>query len=174
MENAERKMERVFKEHYQSLYKKAQDILSDFHLAEDAVHDAFLYVIKNNKPRDFLGQSDAYLLSYLYITVKHISIDICRSRKRHVVTDSVEINVTIENAAEEISKLFREWHNASFKEVFFELPDEYIYLLILRYVYGYNAKDLAERHNVSASAMRKRIQRAKEMIRKNYRKRHSI
>ena len=92
-------VEEVFSKHYRCMLKNVRGVIGDGYLAEDAVHDAFVYVIKGliKNPDMFSGQSERKLVSYLYKTVRNMAVDICRKR-RDVVTEPG-------------SRVFEKWKN---------------------------------------------------------------
>uniref|UniRef100_UPI00237B055B RNA polymerase sigma factor n=1 Tax=Clostridioides difficile TaxID=1496 RepID=UPI00237B055B len=76
-------------------------ILKDDHLSEDAVHNAFLRIIKNIDKIDEVDSPRTK--AFIVIIVERIAIDFYRKRKREKVSDieeeykNREINFSIED-----------------------------------------------------------------------------
>ena len=50
-----------------------------------------------------------------------------------------------------------------------KLPHKYKIVLLLHYVEGYKVDEIAKILNITAAAVKKRLQRGRELIRQNYR-----
>lgn len=73
------KFERLYLNYRQTMFYAANRILHDTHLAEDAVHQAFLRVIDH---LDKINENDGHKTrAFLVVIVEHLSIDLYRKRK---------------------------------------------------------------------------------------------
>jgi DNA-directed RNA polymerase specialized sigma subunit, sigma24 homolog len=74
------KFEEIYNTYKKQMYYTANNILKDSHLAEDAVHNAFLRIINNlEKIQDINSHKTKGLI---VIIVKNASIDIYRKNKK--------------------------------------------------------------------------------------------
>lgn len=108
------RIEFLYKEYRQLMYKTAISILHNKEDVEDAVHEAFLRVIKNiTKFRTYSCREN---VSYLVIIVKGISLNILTSRSKKIelnddvcgkesIEDTVQFNIEYNEIVENIKKL---------------------------------------------------------------------
>lgn len=151
------------KEKFASIYDRYRDyMLTVAHRisdneedAEDAVHQAFLYVIENlGKIRDTTSRQTR---AYLVIITEHMALNIIRKNKRYVSVEDmdqipgIEVPLSVEHdLADAISKL----------------PGYYREVLLLRYYVGYSPKEIAKSLALSTSNVEKILWRAKQALRK--------
>lgn len=122
---------------------------------EDAVHQAFMYVIENlGKIKDITSRQTR---AYLVIITEHMALNIIRKHKRYVSMEDmdqmpgIEVPISIEDdLADAISKL----------------PGYYREVLLLRYYEGYTPKEIARSLGLSKSNVEKILWRAKQALRK--------
>lgn len=123
--------------------------------AEDAVHQAFLYVIENlGKIRDTTSRQTR---AYLVIITEHMALNIIRKNKRYVSVEDmdqipgIEVPLSVEHdLADAISKL----------------PGYYREVLLLRYYVGYSPREIAKSLGLSTSNVEKILWRAKQALHK--------
>ena len=123
--------------------------------AEDAVHQAFIYIIKNlGKIRDI---NSPQTKAYLVIVTEHMMLNIIRKNKRYVFIEDmeqisgIEVTLSVENSlADSMSKL----------------PGYYREVLLLRYYEGYSPNEIAKSLGLSKSNVEKILWRAKRALRK--------
>lgn len=159
-DNEKEKFELLYLKYKGLMLKRAYEILCDGRLAEDAVHSAFLKVLKNLSKLDDVDsvKTKAYVMVVLENTAKTMytkeKIYMSSELSENIpdisnVQRDTEIKLTAEAAAEKIS----------------QLPEKYRDVLILRYINQLNDKEIASALGISASAVRKRLQRAREKLR---------
>lgn len=163
---AESNLEKAFQEYNLVMLKTALQILQDYHLAEDATQNAFLNVLRKN-PDDFYVQPGHNLRAYFVIIVKRAAVDIYRKR-REIPVDPEDKILNFLESPENFT--ITEGQLDLVRDALQELPDDYKDPLLLKYVYGHSEKEIAEIFGLSYEAMRKRIQRTKQMIRKGLQK----
>ena len=73
--NEEDIIDSLYKLYEQSMYYEAYKILHDEYLAEDAVHEAFLRLIRNRNK--ISNPSSREVRNYVYNTVSFIGLSIC-------------------------------------------------------------------------------------------------
>ena len=154
------KFEYIYNKYKKLLLHKANDVLHDFALAEDAVSEAFIRVYKNlHKITD---PDSGETASFLYIIVKNTAIDILNKYKNMYSTDIEEYNyqsgfdlekeVVSEIVTEDILKLVD------------KLQDELKNCFLLMYAYDMSYKEIGETLNISENNVAVRIHRAKKKL----------
>lgn len=138
---------------YRSLmYRIAYGILRNQQDAEDAVHQAFLSMIKNFK--NFSEIECPKTKAFCVIVVEWKSLDLLRIRKRDIDSydverHGVEIPLPGDNGlADALARL-----SARYREV-----------LLLRYYFGYATREIADMLQMSLSATNKLLWRAKAAL----------
>lgn len=139
-------LEEIYKSQYTHLYKAALIQLKSPHLAQDIVHDTFLYAAKHI---DDVKASKSPG-GWLYKTLQHLVLHAIRTR-----TMLLTRNIPLEKAyhlqanetEHEISELDRS--NADMQ------------LMIRYYEYGYSLSEIAAEWGITIGAAKMRIKRAK-------------
>ena len=132
------KFEKVYEKYRQIMFYVANKILKDDHLSEDAVHNAFLRIIKNIDKIDEVDSPRTK--AFIVIIVERIAIDFYRKRKREKVSES--------NLAIALAKL----------------NESYFQVLSLKFQYGFSNKEIANALNLGEENVYKRIQRARKKL----------
>lgn len=123
--------------------------------AEDAVHQAFLSILKN---MDKISDVDCLKTrSYVVIITEHKSLDLLRSRNKTLPRDFEEepIGITIPPPGED-----------ALADALARLPARYRDILLLHYHHGYSRKELAQMLELSYVAVQQLLWRAKDALRK--------
>lgn len=144
----------ILHEHYKGLmYHIAYDILRNREDAEEAVNDAFWKIAKNIiKISEPVSPKTR---TYVVLVIESTSVDLWRKRQRCVETvpledePKIQVEYTGENRVAEL--------------ILSLLPNDRE-ILLLRYYQGYSLKETAKLLNITATAARKREQRAKERL----------
>lgn len=152
------KFEEIYTKYGKLMKYAAYNILRDDSLAEDAVHNAFLKLIKY---LDRIDDVDCHKTkSFIVIITESVSKDMYAKRKR-------EVAVNIEDSEQEIFAEpidFDSFDTNFIADSIGRLPGIYKDVLVLRYVHQYKDSEIGELFGISAAAVRKRIQRAKEKL----------
>lgn len=157
-EEEKRKFVALYENYRQTMYFAAEQILHNSHTAEDAVHQAFLRLI------DHLDQVDETdpnkTRGFLVVITQHIAIDMYRKRKREyaVVYDE-------QQALPAVGAMSDCGENVVVQAIL-KLPADDSIVLRLKYVYGYQGKEIARLLDISEDAVRQRISRAKKRLAK--------
>ena len=123
--------------------------------AEDAVHQAFLAILKN---LDKISAVDCLKTkSYVVIITEHKALDLLRTRKKTLPRDFEEepLGITIPPPGED-----------DLAAALTKLPARYRELLLLHYHHGYSRKELAQMLEMSYAAVQQLLWRAKDALRK--------
>ena len=151
-------IEFIYKEYRQLMYKTAFSILHNKFDAEDAVHEAFLRVIKNiSKFRSYKCNEN---VSYLVIIVRGISINMINKRNNSAelpddlpdissVEEIAEIRISYENVKSNIEKL-----TPALKDI-----------ATLFFVEELSAQEISELLDINVNTVRSSVHRAKNIIR---------
>ena len=137
------------------MFYAAKEILGNEQDAEDAVHDAFLSMAKIF---DRISTEDRHKTkAFVVIVVENKAINLYHRRKRHPAAEYLEemtgmtVELPEENAAAQCLQ---------------KLAPRYRQFLQLKYVWGYENRELAALLNLSEAGVRKLNQRAKAAFEK--------
>lgn len=142
------------------LYKYAYDILKNHYDAEEALQITWLKVANNIEK--IKEQPERKKLNYLITIVKNVSINIYNSKKNIVAIDNDE-NLT-EMMIDKYNDIYFTLELQDFKDAIKSINKEYIMPLMLKYVYGYSIREIADILDISETNVGTRIHRAKLMI----------
>lgn len=144
-------MKQVDIERYYNLYSQDVMNVAYFYLgnkedAEDVLVETFMRMM--NKSPMHLGNIKSYLLTSAF----HLSYDSLRKKK----AAPLDLEITASPMhSEEVEEL---------RKALFALPPKYKEPLILCYIEGYDAKEAAKILSLSLSALNKRLERGKKML----------
>ena len=154
------KMEALYNEYKRLMLFVGRRILRDQFLAEDAVHEAFIKLSRHlNGIEEIKSHKTAH---FIVIIVKHVSLDMLDKLKRRPATSfedieccyGIESNILDSIEAHEIRSLIK------------QLPEIYRDALQLKVYYDLPDKAIADILCISNQALRKRLQRAREALKK--------
>ena len=150
----------IYEKNKYLMFSIAMDILKDQYSAEDAVQEAFVKILKHFEKIDDI-ESNRTKRMIITIT-KNCAIDIYRKRSRQWNSET-----DIENVGhlDYIDNYFTV-EDERYKCIN-ELPDTYKEILILKYSSGFSNVEIAEILEVSEVNVRKRISRARKLLKKN-------
>ena len=154
------------KDKFESLYLKyrkhmkhiAMKILDDEHLAEDAVHNAFVKIISNLEKFNKIDCQETRNL--IVIIIRSVSIDMYRKRKREFEnTDILQNDISAETdfSMIEVADILNEID---------VLPDIYKDILLLKVEYGYKDREIAKLLGLKIDTVSKRLERARKQLKK--------
>ena len=149
------KFEALYRTYCGLMVAVAMKLLGNRADAEDAVHQAFLSILKN---MDKISQVDCLKTkSYVVIITEHKALDLLRARKKALPRDFEEepIGVTIPPPGED-----------ELAAALAKLPARYREILLLHYHHGYSRKELAQMPELSYVAVQQLLWRAKDALRK--------
>lgn len=152
-------IEFLYTEYKQIMYKTAVSILHNNEDAEDAVHEAFLRVIKNiSKFRKYSCNEN---LSYLVIIVRGIALNMLALKNKKVelpedlpgsddIEQTAEINITYEQAVKNIKNLSPALKNVA----------------TLMWVNQLSEKEISQLLDMNINTVRSSVSRAKAILNK--------
>lgn len=153
-ENDKEKFEQLYYKYRNLMYYVAHEVTKNQHDAEDAVQQAFLYIIENLEKVDSVSSSRTR--SFVSIIAEHKAVDIVRKRRPvlELVKAENELAAYLPDDGDELLQAMA------------KLSKRYQNILLLHYHNGYSAHELSKMLGMSLSAVRKTIWRAKEALRK--------
>lgn len=152
------KFERLYEKYSPLLKHVALQILQDEHLAEDAVHNAFLKIIKNFYE---IGDISCHKTRhFLVIVTEHVAIDMLRKDRHAPYADYEKVAPTLFRPQELLDGIAVQELVAAIKS----LPEIYRTVLELHAYHGMSERQIAAVLNTSYTAVRKRLERARAML----------
>lgn len=160
LETAEDKaeFENLYMQYKQKMYAVAYKILHNVEDAEDAVHNAFIAIADNFEKVKSIPchKTEAYIV----IIVRNISINIYnqnkKSAERFSEFDDSKVSVEMD--------FFENIDMEELIKIISALPLIYKDILFLHYRDEYTYKEIADMLNISNETVRKRIERAKKLL----------
>lgn len=156
-------VENVYLKYEQDMYKVALGILHNKQDAEDAVHDAFIQIVRNV---DKIIQVDRpKLRGFLVIIIRNCSINIYRKRKKDAhfdIDDEDQPEVADDFDLEQSITTKQEQEKV--RDALNKMNDEQRNILLMRYFYDMTLDSIASELNISYEAVRKRLDRAKSTL----------
>ncbi len=150
--------ERALREYGDSLYRLCSVMTGNREDAQDAVQDCFLRYMTKAPNFNSLEHEKAWLIR----VASNICHDVQRSRKH---TDFVSLD--------EIRNLGVSEDNVQILGTLMMLEEKYRIIMHLYYVEGYKINELSTMLGVSCAAIKKRLQRGRDMLREIYEKEES-
>ena len=164
------KAQHLYDNYNRIMYKIAYEILGDHHLAEDALHESFIRVIKNLHKID--ENNCPHTRSFLVIICRNVAINILNERRKVTnvsfseeylgADEKTPLDITI--SRESVSKI---------SEIINSLPTIYRDTLLLKSAYGLNNKEISQSIGVSEETVKKRLLRGRAMLLEKMRKEES-
>ncbi len=173
-EEDRKKVEQLYYQYRNLMFYVARDVLRDDRLAEDAVHQAFVRIIKHldgveeivsHKTRCFVVIVVRNISKTMYVKRKHELgfADIEESQGHEFVDQqNVETQVVTQMTIDDI------------KNKIADLPQIYRDVMELKYYYDRDEMEIAQLLGISYAAARKRLQRARELVGRRRRKKKGV
>lgn len=152
------KLEKIYYEYRKPMLYIAHDILHDYDKAEDAVQQGFLKIISHlDKIEDISCHKTK---SFIVLIIRCISLDMLRKENKRMEVynedipewqmscSDVEDSLLVEDIVEELKRL----------------PDIYRDILELKVYHGLSEKEIANTLEISYATVRKRLERARNML----------
>ncbi|AIQ40643.1 sigma-70 family RNA polymerase sigma factor [Paenibacillus sp. FSL R7-0297] len=156
------KFENLYTKYRYLLYKCAFDILKRQNLAEDATSEAFIRIFKNLDKINENNEKET--IGFMVIIVKNISLTMLSNEKRNKTLFFQEIDEDIEEHFNLEDAVISNHQYKEIVEAISKLKVELEAPFLLRYVYGYSSKEIAEILCISINNVDVRIYRAKKAL----------
>lgn len=156
------KFEELYRLYRQDMYKVAYSILKNSADAEDAVHEAFLIILRNlNKiSQTKCPQTRAYLI----VIVKNLSLRLYNKGKKVILVEEDDIGLPDSTDVE--SQIVGKLGAEKLKCIIEMLPENYYQILFLEFYLELDLKEISNSLGISYSNAQKRSQRAKNKLKK--------
>ena len=145
----------LYEKHRVAMFNRANKILHNKQDSEDAVHEAFLKIAEN---------------------IEKISSLECHKRNKYIVTiiENKAINTYRAKRLHPTEPLFDlaeyavvdAYEDGDFTRCILKLPHDYREVLLLKYDLGFSNKEIADALDISQALVRKRLQRARNALRR--------
>lgn len=154
------KAEKLYCRYKHLLFSLAYECLENCDLAEEAVQETFIRVIKHlDKITDI---ESGRTRNFLVIICRNISVDILRREKRIVLESEVEI---LQNDDLQLENIVISQSSANhIANLVFELDEKYKSVLYFKITFGFTNKEIADIMNVNEELIKKRVQRARKIL----------
>jgi len=158
-ESEKSKFDYIYNKYKKLLLHKANGILNDYSLAEDAVSEAFLRVYKNLHKID--DPDSGKTVSFLATIVKNTAIDLFNQNK-NIYADIYENDIQDNYSMEE--EITSEIVTDGMLQVIDKLKDELKDCFLLMYAHNLSYKEIAKTLKITEANVTVRIHRAKKKI----------
>lgn len=160
-ENDKEKFEEIYIRYKSLMLSRAYEILRDRELSEDAVHNAFIRILKNLEKLDETdsNRTKGFVMIVLENVAKTMYV---KSRRQNIIELNENISEDTNVEIDTEKKLTAEF----IAQKIAQLPDTYREIITLKYLHGLNDKEIASVLNISQTSARKRLQRSREKLKK--------
>lgn len=145
-------IETLYETYYKELVRWCQAMTGSSNLSEELIQEAFMRALLNSEVLEALKEEQRR--AWLYRTIKNLYVDYQRRRRYE---SAVEIIPEQAVEAREITEL--EW-----QELLSALPDEEGQLFAMRYLQGYNSKQLGELFHMPPGTVRSKLSSARKHL----------
>lgn len=161
-ENDKSKIEQIWHEYENIMFRVAYKILNNQHSAEDAVSEACIKIIRNLQKIQNISSNETKAL--IVIIVRSVSIDIIRKSNSRL-EDYKEVSEIIPDKSLDIQEniIAKESYETIMKTIK-ALPEHQKDVVYLSFIYEYSHKEISEILGISENASRKRLYDAKKEI----------
>ena len=155
----------IYNNHKQAMLRKALSLVNNREMAEDAVHNAFLAVIKDKEKYLALAGRDLRVL--LIVITKNKCIDLLRQRNQFVDNqiDDMDDILIANNASVENQIILLDEYD-SIKKYLAMLDDTSRLVLEMKYILGMTYKEIGKELGMTAKHVDTKIMRAKDKVRR--------
>ena len=158
------KFEELYLQYHRLMKYVSNQILRDEQLAEDAVHIAFMRIIDNFHK---IGKINCHKTkNFCIIVVENISKRMYTTRKKENSVSFDEVEFEIKDNFKTDEKVIEKLDEREIAEKIGKLSPIYRDVLMLKIFYELADKEISEILGIKNSAVRKRIERAKIMLKK--------
>ena len=160
----QKKLEKLFKQHYRQMYRLATILLHDDAESKDVVHDIFAHLLRNSQDL----REDTTAESYLLTSVRNRCLNVIRSRQiqervEHLYLLDLDTNITpTERLEEELEALYKGIDQLE--------PPVCRDIIMQHFRDGITFKEIANRLGVSETTVYKHLRRTLNQLRTQLKK----
>lgn len=155
-------LEQLYTKYYPLMYHTAYNILRDHSLAEDAVHEAFLKLTKNNF--DFEKINCNKLAAFMVIIVKNIALTIYKNMKKEFKQRLEDNHSAADPGPTPLDLVITNVNIEKIKETIKAMDASYADILMLKYHYDCSNKQIADLLAITEENVRVRLHRARKKL----------
>jgi len=157
-EDEKREFVALYEGYRKLMFYVANDILRDHTLAEDAVQEAFLRIVKNFRKIGDIScpRTKAFVVIITKNTAKTL---IAKENRAKVLHENL-----LYTSAQPADDTFSDVSYRSMVRAMLQLPEIHRDVLYLAHIYGYNYKEISSLLSISVEAVKKRMQRSKARL----------
>jgi RNA polymerase sigma-70 factor (ECF subfamily) len=156
----------LYERYREPIFRFAYRLLGSVEIAEDVTHDCFLSLIR--KPENYRPER-ASLKTYLYAAARNLALKHFRSQGRETGLDEVAEEPNDSPRRGPLRRLLDEELAALVRDAIFSLPPLQREALILFEYEGLSLNEVAEIAGTDAGAIKARLYRAREGLRRTLR-----
>ena len=161
------KFTNLFLKYKSLMFWTANDVLNDEYLAEDAVQEAFLKLLKH---LDQIGSiHSAEVKRYVSAAARNVAIDRYRKRTSGAAKEMFAEDVDYLHEIE-AEPCFEETEGNRILDIILALPNTYREVCVLKYVEKMENWEIAEKLNLREGTIRQKLSRGKALIEQAIRK----
>lgn len=155
------KIAALYRERCDGLYHAAYRILKRQSEAEDAVHTAFVRLLRMKEHYDALTSDELFYMAVCI--VRHVALNMLRYEKRHQVCELPETAIEGDAAREmpAVPNRTEDPMQERVRDALYRMPDEDCRLLWMKYYAGMSGEDIAAALHISRHAAEMRLHRAR-------------
>jgi len=150
-------IEELYQAYYNELLKWCRNMTGSLSLAEEIVQEGYLRALVNEETLS--GLLEEQRRAWLYRTMKNIYVDRCRHTSRETVMEFLP--KTREEGMIEQPEL----KNLEWQQLLSTLPGEEELLFTMRYLQGYNSRQLSELFGMPQGTVRSKLSSARKHLR---------
>ena len=148
------RFDKIYRKYRSLMYHAAYSVLHNCQDAEDAVHNAFLQVIKHFKKIQNTPIQD--LTPMVAVIARNEAISLQRKRRREIPLEDWD-------GIAEMSEAVTDYH--ALVDSFTHLPQTYRTAMEMKLLLGYSDGEIAARLGLSKTAVSTRISRGRQLLR---------
>lgn len=153
------KVEKLYNEYRAFMKYTAYSILGNEMLAEDAVHDTFIKIIRNLSSIDDVFSTKTK--AYVYVAVHNTAINMQRKEQSHSHAD-----VDVDQLAVSHTEIQGALEAAEVRQKINQLSETHRIIIELKVLHGLSNEQIARFLGISNAAARKRVERARDTFAK--------
>jgi RNA polymerase sigma-70 factor (ECF subfamily) len=146
----------VFQEHNGRIFRTAYRITGNASDAEDVLQSVFLRLVRRERETETVDNLD----SYLYRAAINASLDVLRTRRHRINLEDVSATVPDSGGTVELQAWLR--------DALARLNERHAEMFILRYVEGYENREIAEMLNTSQAVVAVTLHRVRGQLKRDF------